>query len=137
MDNKKIIYMVMISLFLLTTITFLSVASSNIIEPENNFNKKTTGEEYSIAYIDGSILGSIDVKGMQGLIGFINKDITVSGKVVDKKFTINTLSGTIPFSINEKIDLNIKTLLFSAIDMQCIPPYTESISGLAFGVTIN
>lgn len=137
MKNKKIIYLGIISMFLLTSITALSVSGINTIESENNTISEPVKKRYSIAYIDGSIIGSIKVEGKQGLVGFINKDITVSGKVVDKEFTINTLSGTIPFSINEKIDLNIKTLLFSAIDMECIPPYTESISGLAFGVTIN
>ena len=137
MKNKKIIYLVIISVFLLSIITALSVAGINTIESKDNTISEPVKKRYNLAYIDGSIIGSIKVEGIKGAIGFFNKDITVSGTVVEEEFSINTLHGTIPFSVNEKIDLHIRTLSFSAIGMECFPPYIESISGLAFGVTIN
>jgi len=139
MKNKKIIYLV-ISIFLLTSLTALSVSGA-ITQKNEGKNLETTEETYRFAWIDGTLLdtSAIQVNGIEGAIGFLNTDITVKGTVsYTEKFTINSFLGSKTFTSGDSINLHIDTLLFSGIGIVEYPdqPPMIGISGLAIGLTI-
>jgi hypothetical protein len=141
MKNKKIIYLV-ISIFLLTSLTALSVSGA-ITQKNKGKNLETTEETYRFAWIDGTLddIDAIQVKGIEGPIGFLNTDITVEGKVYHTEdFTIKSPLGSKTFTAGETVDMHIGALLFSGIGIvENAPPqpHTIGISGLAIGLTIN
>jgi len=147
MKNKKILIMTIMSIFLLVSLTAISVTGMKAeVKKDVKENEVLEAKyEYSFASIDGEVfqsfgMGAVKVAGLNNFL--IAKDITVQGTVPfslteNYKFIINPLFGPrIVYESGDGVNIHIKTMLLPSIGTQCTPPYISSISGPAFGVTI-
>jgi len=132
--NKKILFITLLSVFLLALLTSISVvgAEKEVKQDQNDDTTKETGS-WSCAWINGRLTGSGNI-GREVITGFITRDITINGMV-----TMNGLSiGKETYRFGDVISLHIGTLLFSSVGIgDCLDPNRIQVSGLGFNIEVS